>query len=144
MPDAGSLPTLLGIHHVCSAVGDLDAEIERYQRLGGAQLELRRELPEQGVDAASLLVGGDIVELIAPLDATGGVAKFLDKRGPGLHHVAYVVANVADALHGFAQSGVRVIDETPRIGLHGTPVGFLHPSAFGGVLTELVELGTPH
>lgn len=133
---------LLGVHHVGIVVEQLDVALAHYQQVLGAHLELRRELTEQQVEAASLLVGADTVELIAPLDEGSGVARFLQRRGPGLHHVAYAVRDVAATLAAFAASGARLIDERPRPGLHGTPVAFVHPKSLFGVLTELVEI--PH
>ncbi len=138
-----AIPGVRGIHHVAFAVPDLDAGIAQWQTLG-AQLELRKVVDDQGVDAASLEWpgghGATLLELIAPVDDASGVAKFLDKRGPGMHHVAWAVADVQACLDAFTRAGARVIDAKPRRGLHGTPVAFVHPSSTGGVLTELVEV----
>lgn len=133
---------LLGIHHVGIAVEDLDAAIDHYQRVLGATLDVRAFLPEQGVEAASLYVGAGIVELIAPRVGSGGVARFLQRRGPGLHHVAWSVADLGSELRRLAAAGVRLVDEQPRAGLHGTPVAFVHPAGMNGVLTELVQVAT--
>lgn len=138
---------LRGIHHVGIAVHDLDEAIDRYVRQLGATLELRAEVADQQVAAASLHAGDGcgLVELIAPLGDDAPLARFLDRRGPGLHHVAYAVDDVAAALSALRGQGVRLVDEVPRIGLHGTEVAFVHPSAMLGVLTELVQVapGTP-
>jgi methylmalonyl-CoA epimerase len=130
-----------GVHHVGIVVADLDAGIDHYCNVLGATIELRRELPDQGVDAASLHVGGGLVELIAPLDVASdnGVARFLAKRGQGVHHVAYEVDDVAASLEALRAAGVALIDEQPRVGLHGVPVAFVHPRGMNGVLTELVQ-----
>jgi methylmalonyl-CoA/ethylmalonyl-CoA epimerase len=99
----------------------------------------RETLESQGVEAALLDVGDSHVELLAPLDADTPVGRFLARRGPGLHHVAYRVDDVAVALDELRAAGLRLIDEAPRPGIRGSRVAFLHPSAAGGVLTELVQ-----
>lgn len=143
MPDAPPpLPGVVGIHHVAFAVPDLDAALERWLALG-AHLELRAVVADQGVEAAALAwpAGGPTeLELVAPHGADSGVARFLERRGAGMHHVAWAVEDVAACLHAYARAGARVIDETPRPGLHGTPVAFVHPASTGGVLVELVQV----
>lgn len=144
------LPGVRGLHHVALAVPDLDAAIALWSRAFGAELELRAAVESQGVDAATLLwhaaggapglPHGTLLELVAPLTSDSGIAKFIDKRGAGMHHIAYAVDDVAAALTACADAGLRVIDAVPRPGLHGTPVAFIHPSAFGGTLVELVEV----
>jgi methylmalonyl-CoA epimerase len=131
----------LVLDHVALVVEDLAAAIDHHVDALGATLDIRRELADQGVDAAALNLpgGGGQIELIAPLGSDSGVARFLQQRGPGLHHVAYGVPDVAAALEAAAARGIRLIDEIPRIGLHGRPVAFLHPSGMYGVLTELIE-----
>jgi methylmalonyl-CoA epimerase len=104
----------------------------------------RETVSEQGVDAALLDVGDGHVELLEPLGPDTAVAKFLDRRGPGLHHVAYRVDSVQDALAACAAAGLRLIDETPRVGIRGSRVAFLHPAATGGVLTEIVQPAEEH
>jgi methylmalonyl-CoA epimerase len=130
-----------GIHHVGLAVRDLDEAVETYGRLFGARLEHRDVLPEQGVEAVSLDVGGSRVELLAPTAEDTPVGRFLARRGPGMHHVAFEVGDVADALAGLADAGVQLIDERPRKGLFGLEVAFVHPDAVHGVLTEVVSVG---
>jgi methylmalonyl-CoA/ethylmalonyl-CoA epimerase len=131
-----------GIHHVGLAVTNLDESLTEWTGLAGGILEVRAELPEQGVEAAAIVLpdGGEI-ELICPLDpnAPGGVAKFLRMKGPGLHHIALSVPDVSASLSNAKAEGVRLIDDVPRLGLHGVPIAFLHPSAGGGVLVELIE-----
>jgi methylmalonyl-CoA/ethylmalonyl-CoA epimerase len=99
----------------------------------------RETLPEQGVEAVLLDVGDSHVELIAPLGPEAGVARFLEQRGPGLHHVAYRVDDIEATLASLSAAGVRLIDEQPRTGIRGSRVAFVHPAATGGVLTEIVE-----
>ena len=128
----------LGIHHLGVAVDDLDRAVGTYVDVLGATLEHRAELADQGVDAASVLVGPDRVELLAPTGDDTPIGKFIAKRGPGMHHVAYVVDDVAAALRDLASDGIELIDETPRHGLFGLEVAFVHPDAVHGVLTEVV------
>jgi methylmalonyl-CoA/ethylmalonyl-CoA epimerase len=130
-----------GIHHVGVAVDDLDEAVATYERLLGARLEHRAQVPEQGVEAASLLVGAGRVELLVPAGADTPVGRFLERRGPAMHHVAYEVADVRAALRELAAGGARLIDEHPRRGLFGLQVAFVHPDAFHGVLTEVVAVG---
>jgi methylmalonyl-CoA/ethylmalonyl-CoA epimerase len=127
-----------GIHHLGIAVDDLDVAVELYGELFGAQLEGRERLEDQGVDTASLRIGDDHVELLAALGDETPVGKFLASRGPGMHHVAFRVDDVAAELRRLAAEGVELIDETPRSGAFGTTVAFVHPRAAGGVLAELV------
>jgi methylmalonyl-CoA/ethylmalonyl-CoA epimerase len=132
----------LSVHHVGIAVDDLDAAIATYAALFGAALERREAVAEQGVEAASLLVGDARIELLAPLGPDTPVAKFLAKRGPGMHHVAFAVADVAAELERLKADGAQLIDERPRIGLFGHQVAFVHPEATGGVLAEFVSDGS--
>lgn len=126
------------IHHLGIAVEDLDAAIERWTRLFGATVEHRERVDEQGVEAASLRVGESRVELLAPLGPDTPVGRFLAKRGPGMHHVAFAVEDVAAELRRAADAGAQLIDETPRRGMFGLEVGFVHPESTGGVLAEFV------
>ena len=130
-----------GIHHLGVAVADLDKAVTTYERVFGARLEHRETVPDQGVEAASLRVGEGRVELLASLGEDTPVGKFLAKRGPGMHHVAYEVPDVKSALHELAGKGVELVDEQPRQGLFGLQVAFLHPDALDGVLAELVADG---
>ena len=130
-----------GIHHLGVAVEDLDEAVTSYERMFGAQLEHRETVPAQGVEAASLKVGDGRVELLASLGEETPVGKFLSKRGPGMHHVAYEVADVRAAIDELAEQGVELVDEEPREGLFGLEVAFLHPDAVHGVLSELVADG---
>ncbi len=129
----------LSVHHIGIAVDDLDGAIERYTRLFGATLEHRETVPDQGVEAASLHVGSSRVELVTPLGADTPVGKFLAKRGPGMHHIAFEVADLEAELARLRADGTQLIDETPRRGLFGLQVAFVHPEATGGVLAEFVS-----
>ena len=130
-----------GIHHLGVAVADLDEAVATYERLFGAELEHRETVPDQGVEAASLRIGDGRVELLASLGAETPVGKFLAKRGPGMHHVAYEVADVGEALGELAAEGAELIDERPKRGLFGLEVAFVHPDAVHGVLAEIVSDG---
>ncbi|HEX6490998.1 MAG TPA: methylmalonyl-CoA epimerase [Gaiellaceae bacterium] len=130
-----------GIHHLGVAVQDLDAAVTTYERLFGARVEHRETVREQGVEAASLRIGEGRLELLASLGEATPVGKFLAKRGPGMHHVAYEVPDVRSALDELAVQGVELVDTEPRQGLFGLEVAFLHPHALDGVLAELVADG---
>ena len=128
-----------GIHHLGVAVEDLDEAVATYERLFGAEVEHRATVADQGVEAAAVLVGSGRVELLASLGRETPVGKFLADRGPGMHHVAYEVADVRAAIDELAEQGVELVDEEPRQGLFGLEVAFLHPDAVDGVLSELVR-----
>jgi methylmalonyl-CoA epimerase len=130
-----------GIHHLGVAVEDLDAALATYARLFGAKLEHRATVPGQGVHAAAVRIGTGRVELLEPLEEDTPVGRFLARRGPGMHHVAYEVDDVAEALAGLSGAGVELIDERPRRGLFGLEVAFIHPDAVHGVLSEVVSAG---
>jgi methylmalonyl-CoA/ethylmalonyl-CoA epimerase len=132
------------IDHVGVAVEDLDASIALYEKTYNMKLVHREVVEEQGVEAVLLDVGENHVELLAPLGPDTPVGKFLAKKGPGIHHVAYQVDDIDSALSSLRESGLRLIDETPRIGIRGSRVAFLHPAASGGVLTEIVEPAAGH
>jgi methylmalonyl-CoA epimerase len=127
------------IDHVGVAVADLEAGLAAYRGALGLEVEHREVIASQGVEALLLAVGDGHVELVAPLGPETPVGRFLARRGPGLHHVAYAVADVAAELERLRAAGVRLIDEAPRPGLRGSRVAFLHPSAAAGVLTEIVQ-----
>jgi methylmalonyl-CoA/ethylmalonyl-CoA epimerase len=123
------------------AVEDLDQAVATYERLLGARLEHRELVPDQGVEAASLRIGGDRVELLASLGEETPVGKFLAKRGPGMHHVAYEVEDVGEAIGELSAEGAELIDGQPRRGLFGLEVAFVHPDSMHGVLAEIVSGG---
>jgi methylmalonyl-CoA epimerase len=130
-----------GIHHLGVAVEDLDGAVATYERLFGARLEHRETVEDQGVEAASLRVGASRVELLAALGSETPVGKFLAKRGPGMHHVAYEVDDIGAALGELEAEGAELIDERPRHGLFGLQVAFVHPDSAHGVLAEIVSGG---
>jgi len=130
---------LSAIDHTGIAVEDIDASISYYQDVLKLPLVHRETITEQGVDAVLFDLGDSHIELIAPLGPETGVARFLEKRGPGLHHIAYRVDDIEASLAALAAAGVRLIDATPRAGIRGSRVAFLHPASTGGVLTEIVE-----
>jgi methylmalonyl-CoA epimerase len=141
LPDYDGRVPARSIHHLGVAVEDLDAAIDTYARLFGARVEHRETVPDQGVEAASLLVGGSRVELLRSLGEETPVGKFLAKRGPGMHHVAFEVEDVKAELEALAAEGAELVDDEPRAGLFGLEVAFLHPEAVHGVLCELVSHG---
>ncbi len=128
-----------GIHHLGVAVEDLDAALDTYRRFFGARLEHRETVPEQGVEAAAVLVGASRVELLASLGDDTPVGKFLANRGPGMHHVAYEVADVRQTIAELEHEGAELIDAQPRRGLFGLEVAFVHPDSLHGVLAEVVS-----
>jgi methylmalonyl-CoA epimerase len=130
----------LGIHHVGVAVNVLDEAVATYTGLFGGTLEHREVVPDQGVEAASVLVGASRIELVAPTAADTPVGRFLAKRGPGVHHIAYEVDDVAASLAELGAEGIELIDIAPRVGLFGLQVAFVHPDAVHGVLTEVVAV----
>jgi methylmalonyl-CoA/ethylmalonyl-CoA epimerase len=135
---------LSAIDHVGVAVPNIDSALALYRDVLGMALVHRETVTDQGVDAALLDVGDGHIELLEPLDPETAVGKFLSRRGPGLHHVAYRVASVQEALDACAAAGMRLIDEQPRVGIRGSQVAFLHPADTGGVLTEIVQPAEGH
>jgi len=127
------------IHHVGVAVDDMDEAIRLYTSLFGAEVAHRTTSEHDGLEAAFLRAGDSEVELLRPLREDTPVGKFLARRGPGLHHLAVAVPDIDQALADAREQGLELIDETPRIGLHGSRIAFIHPRSVGGVLTELVE-----
>jgi methylmalonyl-CoA/ethylmalonyl-CoA epimerase len=132
------------IDHVGVAVEDLDAAVAFYEGSFAMPLVHREVVEAQGVEAVLLDVGESHVELLRPLGPDTAVGKFLAKRGPGLHHVAYGVDDVDAALEQARAAGLRLIDEQPRTGIRGSRVAFLHPASTGGVLTEIVQAAEGH
>ena len=127
------------IDHVGVAVEDMDAALTLYRDSLGLPLAHRETVEEQGVDAALLDVGDGHVELLAPLGPETPVGKYLARKGPGLHHVAYAVDDIDAELGRLRDAGLRLIDESPRVGIRNSRVAFVHPAAVGGVLTEIVQ-----
>ena len=127
------------VDHIGVAVEDIDAALALYERDYAMTLVHREVVESQGVEAVLLDVGENHVELLAPLGEDTPVGKFLAKKGPGLHHVAYQTADIDAELERLKEAGLRLIDEQPRTGIRGSRVAFPHPAATGGVLTEIVE-----
>lgn len=131
---------LTRIHHVGVAVTDLDESVQLYRAALGAELVHRASNEREGLEAAFLRVGDGELELMAALGADSPVGKFLAKRGPGLHHVAYGVTDIEKALTDARAAGLELIDAEPRMGMHGARIAFVHPKSLNGVLTEFVEI----
>ena len=129
------------MHHVGLAVEDLDGALDTYGRLFGARLEHRSRVEAQGVEAASIRVGESRLELLGALGEDTPVGRFLAKRGPGMHHVAYEVEDIGAALAYLSDAGAELIDEAPRKGMFGLEVAFVHPESVHGVLSEVVAVG---
>jgi len=132
------------IDHIGVAVEDLDAAIKLYERSFEMELVHRETVESQGVEAVLLDVGEGHIELLAPLGPDTPVGKFLGKKGPGIHHVAYSVEDIDKALEQARSIGLKLIDESPRTGIRGSRVAFVHPAATGSVLTEIVEPAENH
>jgi methylmalonyl-CoA epimerase len=130
-----------GIHHIGVAVADLDEAVSTYERLLDATVEARETITSQGAEAVALHVGDGRVELLAPLEDDTPIGRFLARRGPGMHHVAYEVEDLRAELARLDDEGVQLVDREPRAGLYGLQVAFIHPDAVHGVLTELVTHG---
>jgi methylmalonyl-CoA/ethylmalonyl-CoA epimerase len=126
------------IDHVAVAVADMDEALARYRQLLGVTPSDREVVASQRTEAALLPLGETSLELISP-QGNEGLARFLEKRGPGLHHIAIEVEGIEAALAALKALGVPLVDETPRLGARGHKVAFVHPKATGGVLVELVE-----
>jgi methylmalonyl-CoA epimerase len=129
------------VHHVAFAVADLDEAIATYERLLGATIELRGEIEGQGVEAVYLRIGVGRVELLAATGEDTPVGRFLARRGPGMHHVAYETDDLPGELRNLAATGAQLIDDAPRPGLAGLQTAFVHPDTVHGVLTEVVSSG---
>jgi methylmalonyl-CoA epimerase len=127
------------IHHVGIAVTDLEQSIDLYRNVFNAELVHRATNEREGLEAAFLRVGDAELELMAPLRDDSPVGKFVAKRGPGMHHVAYGVPDIKKAIDDARAAGLELIDAEPRMGMHGSRIAFVHPKSVGGVLTEFVE-----
>jgi methylmalonyl-CoA/ethylmalonyl-CoA epimerase len=125
------------LHHVGIAVADLEGAVARWCTLLGAVIEAEEDVPSQGVRAVALRTGSGRIELLAATSADTPVGRFLERRGEGMHHVAFVVDDLVAELALLRAAGATLIDEEPRQGLYG-PVAFVHPETMGGVLVELV------
>ena len=130
---------LTDIDHVGIAVRDLQDAVASYERLLGVAPTHRERVEDQGVEEVLFAVGSSFIQLLGPLGPDTPVGRSLDKRGPGVHHIAYRVDDVAAALDHLRAEGARLVDETPRSGSRNTLIAFVHPAAMGGVLVELVQ-----
>ncbi|HEX5936173.1 MAG TPA: methylmalonyl-CoA epimerase [Actinomycetota bacterium] len=131
---------ILDIDHVGIAVTDLEEAVERYRRTLGVEPGHRERVEDQGVEEVLFPVGTSFLQLIGALGADTPVGSFLEKRGPGVHHVAYRVGDVAATLEHMRSEGVSLVDETPRRGSRNTLIAFVHPKGMEGVLVELVQV----
>jgi len=131
---------LTRINHIGIAVNSLDEALLFYRDNLGLALKGIEEVAEQNVKVAMLQIGEAKIELLEPTSPDSPVAKFLEKNGPGIHHLAYEVENIVQAIARLEQDGARMIDSTPRNGAHGTRIAFVHPKSSGGVLTELCQM----
>lgn len=132
------------IDHIGVAVNDLDEAVALYSERLGMPVEHRETVAEQGVEAVLLGVGVSHVELLSPLGPDTAVGRFLERNGPGMHHVAYGTDDIDSAIDSARAAGLELIDERPRTGIRGSRVAFLHPRSTGGVLTELVQAAEGH
>lgn len=139
MTDAASSPLLTEIDHVAIAVRDLEAAIDYYRRAFGAEVEHREVVESDGVEEALLKVADSFIQLTTPTRPDSPIAKSLDKRGEGLHHIGYRVADCGEALAAVVAAGGTAIDKAPRPGSRGTTVAFVHPKGSFGTLIELVQ-----
>jgi len=128
------------IHHIAIAVHDLDAALAFYRDGLGLEMTERREVPEEGVEIAFLPAGEGEIELIRPLGKEGGVARFLEKRGEGLHHICLAVEDIEAEMARLRAAGARLLSQEPRVNVHGTRYAFVHPRSTHGVLLELYEV----
>jgi methylmalonyl-CoA/ethylmalonyl-CoA epimerase len=127
------------LDHIGIATRQLDEALALWQDALGLKVDSTEEVTEQGVRVAMLAIGETHIELLEPLSPSSPVGKFLEKRGPGVHHLAVRVSDIRASLAQLKEKGVRLIDETPRLGAGGCLVAFVHPSAANGVLLELVQ-----
>lgn len=134
---------LHGIDHIAIAVPSIEEALPTWTALLGFELHGFEVVEEQGVRVAILTKGQDRVELVQPIVATSPVAKFLEKNGPGLHHVCLLVEGLSGMLERLKAAGVRLIDEVPKVGANERNIAFVHPKAVGGVLVELSERRAP-
>jgi methylmalonyl-CoA/ethylmalonyl-CoA epimerase len=131
---------ILDIDHVGIAVNDLEASVERYRRMLGVEPAHRERVDDQGVEEVLFALGTSFVQLLGALGPETPVGRFLARRGPGIHHVAYRVDDVAAMLAELRDEGTRLVDEAPRRGSRGTLIAFVHPKDTDGVLVELVQV----
>ncbi len=132
------------IDHIGIAVTSIDEELALYEQTYEMEIAHREVIEQQGVEAVLLDIGESHVELLQPLGPGTPIGRFLDRRGPGVHHVAYQVADIDAELERLRDAGIQLIDQAPRTGIRGSRVAFCHPKSTGGVLTEIVEPAEAH
>lgn len=135
---------MLNLDHIGIAVHDLDAALDGYRSRYGVVALYREVVETQGVEEAMIPVGGSFVQLLQPLSADSPVGRYVEKNGEGMHHMAFAVPDIEAALEHLVSEGVRLIDETPRIGGRGAKIAFVHPKDLTGTLIELVEMADTH
>lgn len=133
------MPAVKRIHHLAIAVGELDQALQFWQETLGLTLTERRQVNTESAEIAFFRLEGGEIELVRPTEADTGLARFLEKRGPGMHHVCLEVEGLDELLASLKARGIRLINETPRQGENGRRYAFIHPESTGGVLVELYE-----
>jgi methylmalonyl-CoA/ethylmalonyl-CoA epimerase len=131
--------TIKKIDHIAIVVPDIDEALKFWRDVLGLELSHVEEVPEQESRVAFLPTGGSEVELVQPTTDTSGMARYMAKRGPGMHHISFAVDNIEEMLAQLKEKGVQLINEEPTIGAGGTKIAFIHPKSTGGVLVELYE-----
>ncbi len=131
--------SIKSLDHICIAVNNIEDTTAIFRDVLGLEMSAVQEIPEQGIRLAFFDLGNAKIELIEPLDESSHLRKYLNKKGPGLHHIALEVDNINKSLSGLKSNDVRLIDETPRTGAHGKKIAFIHPSNSTGTLIELCE-----
>jgi len=127
------------LNHVSIAVSNLEASVKIFEEIFGKKVDEITEVPEQKVKAAMFELSGVLFEIIQSTDSDSAVAQFVDNRGNALHHIAFSVDNIENAIADYQEKGYRMIDKTPRIGAEGKPIAFMHPKSSDGILVEIVE-----
>lgn len=127
------------LEHIGIAVKSIEERLKLWRDLFGFRVEIEEEVPEQKVKVAMLDIGGVIIELLEPLCGDGPIAKFIEKRGEGLHHLSFEVDDIENTIEDLKEKNIRMIDEVPRKGAHASKIAFIHPSSTGSVLIELSE-----
>jgi methylmalonyl-CoA epimerase len=128
-----------GIDHIAIAVENLEEAIELFEKKLGLKLTHRETVESQGVDTATFAIGGTAIELVEGKTEGSAIRKFIEARGPGIHHIAFAVQHVEDAISALKKDGLRLIDETPKPGKENSRIAFIHPKSTQKILFELVE-----